>query len=538
MKLNIIMDNLSSEPITETDMQQFCVEMMKRLDIQRRNEHFCDVILEVGSGDNQARLKAHRIVLSAASPFFYHAFNSDMKEKKDGVIRLEETSKAVLEAVLEYLYTGHVEVTQLNALDLLEIADFLVIPSLKEASSKFISRNLSSSNCLMMYYSAVRYQSPGLQKQAREFVFANFMSVTECEDFLNLNVKQVEEWISSDKIRVKGEEVFQVIVKWMEGKEREERERFFELFRHVRVAYLSRNYVFNDVLPHPLVKDNETCTLFVLEAMKEVSNGSEECYFTQAPRHCLKTTEDCLVSCGLKKTACYLPSENKWYEMADIVNNKSAMFSMSGCHHGKLYINGRNVDHCTIQRYDPSINSWAAVKSVTCHSSAVVNFQGFLYVIGGKMIRQKTLNSVHRYNPDTNLWQEVVPMGIARCNICAVADKDFLYAIGGHGELWRGHGELDVVEKFNPKLNSWCRVASTLERKMNSCGVIVRGKVFVFGGTTGTNVFSSLIEMYDPTLNMWSAIQSIAAPMQFFSAANFNWCMEPRRFQEYLLEDL
>ena len=56
------------EPVAETDGQHFCTEMMKRLDIQRRNELFCDVILEVGSECDQARLKAHRIVLCAASP--------------------------------------------------------------------------------------------------------------------------------------------------------------------------------------------------------------------------------------------------------------------------------------------------------------------------------------------------------------------------------------------------------------------------------------------------------------------------------------
>ena len=105
-------------------MQQFCVEMMKRLDVQRRNEQFCDVVLEVGSGDDQTCFKAHRIVLCAGSPFFYNALNSDMKEKKEGVIRLENTSKAVMEELLEYLYTGHVDVTQRNAFDLLEIADF------------------------------------------------------------------------------------------------------------------------------------------------------------------------------------------------------------------------------------------------------------------------------------------------------------------------------------------------------------------------------------------------------------------------------
>ena len=86
-------------------MQQFCVEMMKRLDLQRRGDHFCDVVLEVGCGNYQVRLKAHRIVLCAASPFFYNALNSDMKEKKEEVIRLENTSKAVMEELIDYLYT-------------------------------------------------------------------------------------------------------------------------------------------------------------------------------------------------------------------------------------------------------------------------------------------------------------------------------------------------------------------------------------------------------------------------------------------------
>ena len=51
------------EVITKTEEHNLCVEMMKHLDIQRRNEQFCDVILEVGSSDDQVRLKAHRIVL-------------------------------------------------------------------------------------------------------------------------------------------------------------------------------------------------------------------------------------------------------------------------------------------------------------------------------------------------------------------------------------------------------------------------------------------------------------------------------------------
>ena len=516
-----MMDSLSWEPIEETDMQQFCVEMMKRLDLQRRSDHFCDVVLEVGCGDDQARLKAHRIVLCAASPFFYNALNNDMKEKKEGVIRLENTSKAVMEELIDYLYTGHVDVTQHNAFDLLEMADFFVIPSLKETTSKFIARTLSSSNCLMAYYSAVKYNCMELHKEARDFICTHFMNVVEQEDFLKLSMKEVEDWISSDDIRVTGEEdLFQVILKWWEGKECRDRERFFQLFRHVRLVYMSRNYVFNAILPHPLVKSDETCTEFVLDAMKDVSSGFEGCYFAQAPRNCLKTWEDCVVVTGRKNTICYLPAENKWFELADQTKNRD-LYAMCASH-GKLFIN--NAGHSTIERFDPVVNSWAPVTLCgSCPMSlcgvALVNFQGFLYVIGGRKGKERE-NAVYRYNPDTILWQEVAPMNTSRSLLSAVADKETMYAIGGRTK----DQLLDVVERYDPKTNLWCRVASTLEKKRNSHSVILTAKVFLFGGFTslefpGTS--SSNIEMYDPKSNVWTAIQCTCAPLRYCSATSF-----------------
>jgi len=227
--------DLSSEPITETDMQQFCVRMMKRLDIQRRNEQFCDVMLEVGSGDDQARLKAHRIVLCAASPFFYNAVNSEMKEKKEGVIRLEETGKAVMELVFEYIYTGHVDINLQNAYELFKKADYFILPGLKSFSGNFILKTLSLSNCLVAYDFSLKYHCEETQKGARVFILSNFVAVSETEDFLNMTSKQVEEWISSDEITVEGEEkVFEVVLRWTERDEGRKQLNFLDLFRHVR----------------------------------------------------------------------------------------------------------------------------------------------------------------------------------------------------------------------------------------------------------------------------------------------------------------
>ena len=518
----VLIEDSSWEPIKDTDKQQFCVEMMKRLHIQRKNEQFCDVVLEVCNGENQARFNAHRVVLCAASPFFYSALNNDMKESKEGLIRLQDTSKVAIEELLDYLYTGHVNVTQHNAFDLLKIADFLVIPSLKDVSSKFIIQTLSSSNCLMVYYLAVNYRCIELQEKARDFVFANFTSVVEHEDFLNLTLKEVEEWILSDEIRVRGEEdVFQAVVKWAEKRGSGDREKFFDLFRHVRLIYLSRNYVFNEIFPHPLVTNDNACTAFVLDSVKDVSSGSEECFFAQAPRNCLRTTEDCLVVAGVgKRTLCYLPAENKWYDMARKTKNNYYYMSAS---HGKLYTSP--IPDQPMEQFDPVINSWVPLmcySSVMSHrGAAVVNFQGFLYLIGGEEDKE-AVSSVHKYNPDTNLWQEVAPMNVSRAGVCAVADKETMYAIGGYAN----NQTLDVVERFDAKMNSWCRVASTLEKKLLPFGAVLNARVFLFGGVTrpqSSDSFhaSSSIEMYDPTSNMWTAIQNTSLPTRFFSVTSF-----------------
>ena len=496
-------DYLIIPSISETERQQYCVEMMQRLNIQRRNEDSCDLILEVGSGDDRARLKAHRNVLCAASPLFYNALNTEMKEKKEGVIRLEKASKGLMEDVLEYLYTGHVYISERNAVDLLAMADYLIIPSLKVKSCEVISQSMSHTNCLLFYYVAMSYQCTELQERTRNFIFANFMSVTGTDDFLELSRKQVEEWISRDEIKVKSEEeVFQVIVKWMEERESGEHEEFFQLLRHVRLMHVPCNYVLSKILPHPLVKGSETCTAFARDSTITTSLKSS----SRPPRNCLKRCEDGLFTIWQEKSFCYLPSENKWHEMSNLLSKKTCSCSCAVvC--GKLYVSG---EENRIERYDPFSNSWVSLMSNTgvdtYKNPALVNFQGSLFVVGGETSENQLVNKVQKYNPDTDLWQEVAPMSVAREGVCVVADERSMYAIGG----WSRNGIADVVEKYDPQRNSWSRVASTREKKAYCCGVLVNSKVFLFGGVKRKvpAVISTLIEIYDPVSDVWTSIQN------------------------------
>ena len=90
---------------------------------------------------------------------------------------------------------------------------------------------LTTENCVFHYYFADKYQCMHLKEKAREMINSDFSAVMETDDFLNLDIKQVMEWVSSDDITVIAEEeVFNGIVKWVSRNRSEREVEFPELY--------------------------------------------------------------------------------------------------------------------------------------------------------------------------------------------------------------------------------------------------------------------------------------------------------------------
>jgi len=87
------------------------------------------------------------------------------------------------------------------------------------------------------------YQCDELIANTRKFIHANFTSVAEMDEFLNLEVKDVERWISSDEISVAVEaDMFKVVVKWIEQNKSERKHRLNNCF--VTCVWLSYRVTF------------------------------------------------------------------------------------------------------------------------------------------------------------------------------------------------------------------------------------------------------------------------------------------------------
>ena len=75
--------------------------------------------------------------------------------------------------------------------------------------------------------------------------------------------------IASDTITVPSEEkVFESVISWINFNTDERSGHLPQLLEHVRLPLLSQEYLLNRVDSEPLLKTNDSCKDFIIEAMK------------------------------------------------------------------------------------------------------------------------------------------------------------------------------------------------------------------------------------------------------------------------------
>ena len=497
------MEDLPPISVIENDI--FCVEMMKRLNIQRKQGHLCDLTL-VTKDDEE--LKAHSNVLSAASPFFNKLLLSDMKEKREGIVRFEEISGSVMEDVLEFVYTGTVGVTQENAKELIAAGNYLIIPSLKTVSGRFLEGEMSNKNCISTFYFAEKYQCNELLTNSRRFVHENFACVAEMDEFLSLEAKEVERWISSDEIVVKAElDVFNIVQKWVEHRKSERKAAFEELFRHVRLVFLSRDYLLS-VVTNELVRDNGVCLKLILDAI-QLTTFSNEHDLPQSPRKGLETRA--IVACGGKYTFCYIPEEDKWKRLPDGLSerNQETLITQVTRFHDQLYVFPRS---CPAERYDPVYNGWSTL-DFSSNSATVVVIKGEMYAL--EIDTLWGVSTIKRYNVDMCSWKTVLTSNQAwRGESCVVAAGHHLYSFGGKPP--ESSEYVTKAERFDTMVNEWEEIADMQCERGGAFGVATEEKVFVGGGHRSTSMWVAC-EMYIVSTNEWQAIANLNIPRKYGS---------------------
>ena len=397
---------------------------------------------------------------------------------------------------------------------------------------------MSKSNCISTFYFAEMYQCDELITNTRKFIHANFASVAEMDEFLNLEAKEVERWISNDEISVAFEgDVFKIILKWIEQKKSERKAWLEQLFRHVRLTFLSRDVLLH-VLTNELVRENFVCLKLVSDAVKLTSFPSEA-NLSRSPRKGLETRA--IVACGGKYTFCYLPEKDEWKRLADGLSAQNHGTKMISCcdqlytfsylperdewkrladrmterNHGtemvscydQLYI---LPPYTKAERYDPVFNCWSSLdlQLYTLWSAKVAVVRGEIYAIEVNTSTNKS--TIKRYDIEQCSWQTVLSSHEGcRGDSCVVAAGNHLYVCGGIINV----DYVTKAERFDTVENKWEEIANMKQKRARSFGVATEGKIFLAGGMQAEGMIITgwlkTCEMYNTSTNEWPLIGSL-----------------------------
>ncbi|KAL9955656.1 hypothetical protein ACROYT_G037009 [Oculina patagonica] len=489
----------------------------------------CDVVLMVEDGKE---FKAHRKVLLEASPFFEKMLNSDMKESKEGVVRLEMFSESVMAATLEFIYTGHVQIlAEDNARDLIVMADYLFLQKLKSLVEGIIAQKLNTFNCISTYYFSERYHCEELLSKTKKFILANFSAVYSAnrEDVLNMSNKEVEMWISSDEIDVSTEEdVFTFMLEWIDPDITERKKYFAELFRHVRLLYVSRDFLSSDVVTNELVKDNEGCLDLVKDTLDSID--SKKCdNFSVPARKSLESPAIVIRTCV--ELLCYFPGEDSWHRLCEMPKESryDIRYKCLPCG-GKLYCVGVGRYLSDMISYNPYTNSWTRLPpleedkflwklfvtnaeemyALLCNASCPCRETGGSKLFSRHFSRCNLF--VSKYKPESHSWEDIVSLDHFNSNrghvFCIVPSDHFIYFISGEDV----REDLSDVVRYDLSNGQWDKVADIQVGRKSAHGAAVNGKIFIACGypeRLSPRKWTHDCEMYDETTNEWQFIASL-----------------------------
>ena len=498
-----------AEPMS-ADPLEHLRELVERLDILRNNDSFCDVTIAV----KDKEFKAHRAVLAAASPFFLALLTNDMKERNEQLIKvdLEVATESVVEDALKYLYTGNVTIIEERAHYLLATANYFLLPSLKTTVSDFLEDTVTTENCVFNYYFAEKYECVELKDKCLEVINSNFSVVMKTEDFLNLDMKQVMEWVSSDDVIVNSEEdIFKGIVMWVSHNKSEREKLFPELLHHVRLPFVSHDFLLNELVNEELITENpEFCSNFVINAMKSVLNPTDG-ESSQQPRKCQeKHTAGILFICGGKKALCYFPLEGDWYKLVDtlfehdnpcLVQHKSKVYIFDSKVHmvGKSEVVEYYEDNNALGTIQPATKKFF----LSSGSNTVTVLNGELYAISFCFTRD--IIEIYKHNTETNDWDEMKSLRSLQKFPCLVNDQQFLYVISGR--------ESNITVRFDSGQNNWKKLAALKEERFKAFGAAMNGKIYIAGGLSSSNYKGlTSCEVYNPPTNEWQLMPSLKVP--------------------------
>ncbi|XP_078033560.1 kelch-like protein 5 isoform X3 [Augochlora pura] len=450
-------------------------------------------------------------------------FTSSLKESDQEEIEMVEVDGDALWALICYCYTGCIAIRDDSVETLLATARLLQINPVVKACCQFLRNQLHPSNCLGIKVFADRQSCLHLLEYAHAYTIKHFVNVIKYQEFLLLSSKEVANLLESEDLNVPSEEtIFHALMTWLEYDLENRQKDASRLLSLVKLPLLSPEFIADNIESNEMFKDHKVAQELVMEALKyHLLPERRPLLQSERTKPRKATVGHMLVVGGMnaKKGDTSIDAfslrDNSWNQIATM-SGKRLQFGAAVMEKKLIVAGGRDGLKTlnTVECLDFSIFTWTTLSSmhVHRHGLGVAVLGGPLYAVGGHD-GWSFLNTVERWDPNTRQWSSVAPMSIQRSTVGVAVLNDKLYAVGGRDIS----SCLSTVECYDPHTDRWNRCAPMSKRRGGVGVGVVNGCLYALGGhdAPATNPKASrfdCVERYDPKSNTWTRVASMSSP--------------------------
>ncbi|XP_055851057.1 kelch-like protein 5 [Episyrphus balteatus] len=440
------------------------------------DKQFFDIIIKAGKEDS-TEIQAHKIVLSAASEYFYDLFHKQ-PETTSKTIEIPLIEGSSLKQIINYMYSGIIDLNLEKIDTLLEDALYLEMKDLIAGCSRFMEENLNTANCLR--WLPVIWDEPsliGLREKLYNFIYANFEEAIVKTEFYLLDKDNLKDLLINMTKDDLGMFVFRCLYFWINYDKPNRKHLEFELLSSVQYKILSSKCIIKNV-KYISTKVDENCDLvhswlkYHLTQEELKTNDQDQ----GSTLICEPTTKE-----DVDKVQVLTESNKK-------VDKIEAIY-FNFFHEADIKSYNRELKTWIVDSRSPS--SFVDIKIKRHYSMIVIDDK--LYVVGG-VIDLAPQRNVTCINLKTFEFTALPPLRNARQD-CQLANLNGnLCVFGGCGRTMF----IDTVEIFNNTTQEWKIIKPPYKPNTYQKVTGHNGILYIFDFHYGS------LHCYDISLDKWT----------------------------------
>ncbi|XP_076823249.1 kelch-like protein 7 [Clavelina lepadiformis] len=397
--------------------------MGKSLNKERTgSQSSCDFTITCGNRE----FKVHKCVMGLISEYFKKMFTSSQPAANQEKTVLKDIEADSMEMLLDYVYNDESVIKEHNVYEILEVAEFFQIPSVKTDCDQFLQAHISIFNCLRHWMMARKFSLN--VSWYHDYVSKHFGTIMTFGEGLKIDFGHFNSLL---KMKRQGSSIdrknslmsFQIMWRWVKYDIVERKQYFRALFSQVNLKWVFCK-IMQKELDDELLSEFPDCAAKLREALELYKPCSS--YDLHSVNH-IKFL--------------YPNPENKIFDDENFDFKDFTEFNEHSLVVAKdeiIYsIGGRNGGQSKslfgVRRLNPHRMQLGVCRDLNFgrRNAGCAIYKDSIYVAGGLEHDSFTQSSVEYLSNNESCWKFKQGMDMQREGLSLVAHEDKLYAISG-----------------------------------------------------------------------------------------------------------